>query len=393
MRNSRVGMIRQVLQSRGWRAPLAIGVALYAGTAADVGHSDLATFVSGVNRKGGNQQLVMTRSPAGAIHAVDIAFNDPITTGALAGGAGLQMPDGEEASLLNARKGQGGIPDERRVTRDQKKGRIVAVTPVAPPKAFTAGSVLDRQASLLDPDFDGDQQMRFAAPNIKGKEIEIATAFYRKKPAVADPRIPAVLAGLITNDRADVLATAYAPAEPDYARVSPFDSILTKKDDADGRFVPSIAPEDHAWAAAVLPPAVFSEAEQKCLTTGIYFEARGESLKGQAAVAQVILNRVRNPAYPDTICNVVYQGEKLRTGCQFSFTCDGIPDIVLAPWHWKTAKEIAMAVTAGKIWLPEIGSSTHYHATYVRPNWGPTMKRVAKIGKHIFYRTYGGGWI
>lgn len=383
-----------VLARKGWRAPLALGVALFSATAFDVGHADLATFVSGVNRKGGNQQLVMTRAPAGAIHAVDIAFNDPITTGALAGGAGLELPGGGEASLLNARKGQGGTPDEDRVTRDRKKGRIVAVTPVTPPKAFSAGSVLDRQASLMiDPDFDVSERMQFVSPKIRGKEIQIATAFYRKKPVTADPGVPAMLAGLVNNDRADILATAYAPPEPDYARVSPFDSILAGRNADQGRFIPEIAPEDHAWAATVLPATVFSAAEQKCLATGIYFESRGESLKGQAAVAQVILNRVRNPAYPGTICGVVYQGEKLRTGCQFSFTCDRIPDLVLAPWHWKTAKEIAMAVTAGKIWLPEVGSSTHYHATYVRPNWGPTMKRVAKIGKHIFYRTYGGGWI
>lgn len=386
-------MLKQALSRRAWRAPLGMGLVLFSITAADVGHADMATFVSGVNRKGGNQQLVMTRSPAGAIHAVDIAFNDPITTGALSGGAGIALPGGAEASFVNARKGEGGTPDERRVTRGQKKGRIVAVTPVAPPKAFTAGSVLDRQASLLKRDFDGEERMRFVSPRIRGKEIQIATAFYRKKPVTPDPGVPAILADLVNNHQADILATAYAPPEPDYARVSPFDSILAQKDTAAGRFIPNIAPEDHAWAAAPLPPGVFSAAEQKCLTTGIYFEARGESLKGQAAVAQVILNRVRNPAYPDTICGVVYQGEKLRTGCQFSFTCDRIPDLVLAPWHWKTAKEVAMAVTAGKIWFPEVGSATHYHANYVRPNWGPTMKRVAKIGKHIFYRTYGGGWI
>lgn len=388
-----VRMNTSALWRRGWLAPTAFGLSLYAAFPADVGHSDLATFISGVNRKGGNQQVVMTPSPAGSIHMVDVAFNDPITTGALSGGAGLKLPGGAEASMVSAKKGQGEVPDENRINRREKKGRIVAVTPVAPPKAFTAGSVLDRQASLMKPDFDNAERMRFIAPKIKGKEIEIATAFYKKKPVVKDPGVPAMLAGLVNNDNADVLATAYAPNEPDYARISPFDSILTKKDAAGGRFIPEISAEDHAWAAAVLPATVFSAAEQKCLAEGIYFEARGESLKGQAAVAQVILNRVRNPAYPNTVCNVVYQGEKLRTGCQFSFTCDRIPDLVLAPWHWKTAKEIAMAVTAGKIWLPEIGSSTHYHATYVKPNWGPTMLQVAKIGKHIFYRTYGGGWI
>ena len=123
---------------------------------------------------------------------------------------------------------------------------------------------------------------------------------------------------------------------------------------------------------------MFSEAEQKCLTSGIYFESRGESVKGQAAVAQVILNRVRNPAYPDTICAVVYQNKGWYNRCQFSFACDRIPDIVWSRSHWQTAKEVALAVTAGKIWLPEVGSATHYHATYVKPDWGPTMKRVVE---------------
>jgi spore germination cell wall hydrolase CwlJ-like protein len=142
-----------------------------------------------------------------------------------------------------------------------------------------------------------------------------------------------------------------------------------------------------------LPPEVFSAAEQKCLATGIYFEARGEVEKGQAAVAQVILNRVRNPAYPGTICGVVYQNKNLRNRCQFSFACDGIPDIILNRANYRIAEEVALAVTAGKIFLPEVGSSTHYHATYVNPRWNKTMEERKKIGLHIFYRTFGGGWI
>ncbi|MFP3571049.1 hypothetical protein, partial [Paraburkholderia sp. SIMBA_030] len=81
-------------------------------------------------------------------------------------------------------------------------------------------------------------------------------------------------------DKPDVLATAYAPAAPDYSRQSPFDSILTDKSANDGRFVPQIGARDHAWAASILPPTVFSAAEQQCLASGIYFEARGESVKG-----------------------------------------------------------------------------------------------------------------
>lgn len=376
--------------NRRFASPLLLGLGLFVAFPSFAGHADLATFLSGINRGGERWRMYMTRSPAGSLHDVEMVFNDPVTTGAIADGAGIALPDGEKVAFSTAGKGADPLTDEERVNRKDKKGRIVAVAPVTPPKDFTAGSILQRTSFLMQPDFDGDH-MIFAKPKIRGKEIEIATAFYKKKAPQADTALSPMIASLVTNDNADVLATAYAPVKPDYARESPFDSIL-REDKTAGRFIPDIAPEDHAWAANPLPPEVFTEAEQRCLTDGIYFESRGESAKGQAAVAQVILNRVRNPAYPKTVCGVVYQNKGWYNRCQFSFACDRIPDIVWSPRNWRTAKEIALAVTAGKIWLPEVGSATHYHATYVRPDWGPTMKRVAKIGKHIFYRTYGGGW-
>jgi spore germination cell wall hydrolase CwlJ-like protein len=376
---------------REWKIPLAVGLGLAAVFPTQSAHTDLATYLAGLNRKGGNQTMVLTRSPAGSVHEVEIEFADAMITGVVEGGAGVELPSGTTAALRREHKGKGEIPDEDRVNRRDKKGRIVAVMPVLPPKGFAAGSILERTSSLLSPIFDTGERMAFAKPKIQGKEIEIATAFYKKKPVHTNRGLSPMIASLVTNDKADVLATAYARVEPDYARESPFDSILKPKAEL-GRFIPEISPEDHAWAATALPAGVFSAKEQKCLAEGIYFEARGEEVKGQAAVAQVILNRVRNPTYPKTICGVVYQNENWRNRCQFSFACDRIPDLILSPWHWKTAKEIAMAVTAGKIWFDDVGSSTHYHATYVKPPWGRTMKRVAKIGKHIFYRTYGGGW-
>ncbi len=376
---------------REWKIPLALGLGIAAVLPTQAAHTDLATYLAGLNRKGGNQTMVLTRSPAGSVHEIEIEFADAMITGGVENGAGVQLPDGMQAALRSEHKGQGEIPDEDRVNRRDKKGRIVAVMPVLPPKDFTAGSILERTSSLLSPVFDTGQRMAFAKAEIKGKEIQIATAFYKKMPVRKDIGVSSAIAELVTSDKADVLATAYARVEPDYARESPFDSILKPKKEL-GRFIPDISPDDHAWAASVLPAEVFSAKEQKCLAEGIYFEARGEELKGQAAVAQVILNRVRNPSYPKTICGVVYQNENWRNRCQFSFACDRIPDLILSPWHWKTAKEIAMAVTAGKIWFDDVGSATHYHATYVNPPWGRTMKRVAKIGKHIFYRTYGGGW-
>ncbi|HEV7322377.1 MAG TPA: cell wall hydrolase [Ensifer sp.] len=390
MRKSRNLRQKSRLNVSAWIAPAVIGLALYLGFPSAAAYADLATFLSGINRGGERWRMYMTPSPAGSIHEVEMVFTDPMTTGALDGGAGINMPDGSRVALTSETK-HSGSPDEDRVNRQAKKGRIVAVTPVTPPKDFTAGSILQRTSSLTEPRLEEGEKMVFAKPNIRGKEIEIATAFYRKRPPKAEAGVSPMLAKLVTNDKADILATAYVRPEPDYARESPFDSILREDKNA-GRFIPDIAPDDHAWAATPLPPSVFSKEEQACLAEGIYFEARSEPLKGQAAVAQVILNRVRNPTYPKTICGVVYQNKAWRNRCQFSFACDMIRDLVYSRSHWKTAKEVAMAVTAGKIWLPEVGSATHYHATYVNPPWAKTMKRVGKIGLHVFYRTYGGGW-
>ena len=152
------------------------------------------------------------------------------------------------------------------------------------------------------------------------------------------------------------------------------------------------APREHSWAKKRISKATLSRNEQTCLANAVYFEARGESVKGQIAVAQVVINRVKNPAYPRTICGVVYQNKKWRNRCQFSFACDGIRDRISNKRLYKQAKQIARDVTTGKKWLKAVGDSTHYHATYVRPRWARTMKRKTKIGLHIFYRTYGGGW-
>ncbi len=110
------------------------------------------------------------------------------------------------------------------------------------------------------------------------------------------------------------------------------------------------------------------------------------------AVAQVILNRVKNPTYPNTICGVVYQNKSWKNRCQFSFACDGVRDRVRSQKHWKTALAVAKKAAGEQLWIKGVGSSTHYHATYVRPRWARTMKRMKKIGQHIFYRTRGGGW-
>lgn len=129
------------------------------------------------------------------------------------------------------------------------------------------------------------------------------------------------------------------------------------------------------------------QSEKNCLATAIYFEARGEIVKGQKAVAEVILTRARTPGRPKTICGVVYEGSHRSTGCQFSFACDRASDVARKDAAWKRAQRIAASVmrTGGKV-RPVAGGATYYHATYVTPYWASHMVKVAQIGTQIFYR-------
>lgn len=124
-----------------------------------------------------------------------------------------------------------------------------------------------------------------------------------------------------------------------------------------------------------------------CLAQAVYYEAALEPVLGQRAVAQVVLNRVRHPAYPNTVCGVVYQGWNQKV-CQFSFTCDGA--LMRKPQTdlWRSAKAIAQDALSGRE-VPEVGTATHYHADYVVPYWAFKLGKIATIGRHIFYRFPG----
>jgi spore germination cell wall hydrolase CwlJ-like protein len=127
-------------------------------------------------------------------------------------------------------------------------------------------------------------------------------------------------------------------------------------------------------------------AEENCLARAVYFEARSESEIGQMAVAKVILNRVKSPHYAKSICGVVYQGSNRRNSCQFSFACDGQPDDVRQPAAWAQAKSVAQRAIAGDTQLGRgMNYATSYHADYVTPRWAKSLRKVVKIGRHIFY--------
>jgi hypothetical protein len=128
----------------------------------------------------------------------------------------------------------------------------------------------------------------------------------------------------------------------------------------------------------------------ECLTAAIYYEAASESVEGQRGVAQVVLNRVRHPAYPKSVCGVVYQGSERSTGCQFSFTCDGSLARQPSRTGWQLARNIAVAALSGVV-EPRVGTATHYHTVWVAPYWSPSLAKIAVIGAHIFYR-FPGYW-
>ncbi len=215
-----------------------------------------------------------------------------------------------------------------------------------------------------------------------------ASAFADPVPVVPTPKAP------VPGGPAPRIAVASLGPAPASQALSAIESIAPGA----GAPVPVVLSEELAYARADAPLTTFdaapvdasgnavSERDLWCLSQAVYFEARGESYKGQVAVAQVVINRLHHRLYPNTICGVVFQNQHMRNACQFSFACDGIPERVVDGKSWKQAQEIAKGVVSGKLTVPEVGKATHYHASYVYPHWAPRMKKVTKIGLHGCYQ-------
>lgn len=294
-----------------------------------------------------------------------------------------------------------------RVNRDDKQD-ITISRPKPVLRRFTAGLIgataaLDDAFTPVDVAFASTLSMPqdVAKAETAPASTVVATA-EPAKPQVASPQVakPTVTlasiapmgkaerGGAKARDAEDLVVSSYANSDDTSAMEAPFKAILNKPMAVgiDGK-------PDHWWVTNPIPPIARTKTEQKCLATAIYFEARGEPVKGELAVAQVVINRVKNPAYPNTICGVVYQNKDMRNACQFSFACDGIKDRITDMTAWRRAEDLAHRVVFEENWWnADVGSSTHYHANYVKPRWARTMKKMQKIGHHIFYKTYGGGW-
>ena len=161
---------------------------------------------------------------------------------------------------------------------------------------------------------------------------------------------------------------------------------------ADARQVNGAMPEAEAPDPAAQPFVLHTSGSEraealKCMTAAIYYEAALEPRAGQEAVAQVVLNRLRHPGYPKSVCGVVFQGAD-RPGCQFSFACDGSMARAPADWAWRNAADVAERALDGYV-MKAVGMATHYHTNWVTAGWTPTMLKVGQIGAHIFFRPIG----
>jgi spore germination cell wall hydrolase CwlJ-like protein len=191
-------------------------------------------------------------------------------------------------------------------------------------------------------------------------------------------------------------------AERDRQVVALVDRLQARRAVRSGDPAPAAASEQPVvMKAAYVRPSVITAAAQpfhlrgaldqsrdiECLTQAVYYEARGEPRSGQAAVAQVILNRVRHPAFPKSVCGVVFQGAKTG-GCQFSFACDGQPHHPLENTAWRRAESVAAEALDGRV-MAEVGDATHFHVAGTGSGWNAGLLKVAQIGAHVFYR-FGG---
>lgn len=237
--------------------------------------------------------------------------------------------------------------------------------PIEPERVTPAAEILPDTAALAVP----PAAAKAVVPSLPLSEIKMAATAAVATPAVR-PAAIASLAAAPADPSAEETNDTPIPMPPPLPRPPP-----------DVTFAASPSPAERLG----LSPKARASAET-CLARAIYFESRGETLRGQIGVAQVIMNRVFSRFYPDSVCAVVYQNAHRRHACQFSFACNGRRNEIKDQPAWELAQRIAKLTLDGRIWDAEIGKATHYHATFVHPWWVDTMTRVTAYGIHIFYR-------
>lgn len=382
-------------------------IALYFGFPDRIAYQDMLSLVEDGQDPTARWMRSMEESGRGSDHAPTMTFAQgdaadgaQFTVASRAPGAAQTVVRGLNHKIIG--KTAIVMPEEIRTNRAAKGDRLVTMAPDRQMVEMSAGSVYS-MASLIGIEKNKDlPRVAFVQPQpYEGAYKDGVTGR-----ALAQNDSSDKTEGVATGKPMDLqkvmmargaaaagfsLLSAYAPSAVEDTAL-PFAALFgtppgpTPEQEAVDKENP------HWWAANPLPVSTLKAKEQRCLAEAIYFEARGEPENGQVAVAQVVLNRVKNPAYPNTICKVVYQNKHKRNACQFSFACDRVRDRTSVKPAWDLAKKLSTEIISGKRWLKSVGASTHYHATYVNPRWARKMKKLSKIGRHVFYKTRGGGW-
>jgi spore germination cell wall hydrolase CwlJ-like protein len=366
---------------------------------ARTGYQDIAALVARQSAGGGSFRAHLIASPFGTIHAATFHLPQPVGTGIPPSAVHLAAydPAGDVTGAISRAlltppdidgSSTGSHHDFPQIDRTLKGARLVSLVrpELAQPQSPTAGEP-DRQAALEstdDPD-DLDATERDTTPSLMDQEsapIRAARVYFGAAPlggtpAPIEPWAPGQAPIFEPPEgRIEVAAlNPTAPAEP------PRNETIAPKGEVTGE---GLRPKSPAERLGLVGAA--RAKHERCLADAIYFEARGESVRGQMAVAQVVVNRVFSGYYPNNVCGVVYQNSHRHLACQFTFACDGIPDRINEPAAWERAKHIARDALDGKFWLNDVGKATHYHAYWVHPWWVREMRKLDRIGVHTFYR-------
>jgi spore germination cell wall hydrolase CwlJ-like protein len=266
---------------------------------------------------------------------------------------------------------------------------------VAPPRLSDRISTEKDHEPAQTPDTDGELVVGFGiAPEEADPKFRLARLYFGGDPMGQtlgalkswepgeEPKVETVIVTVDPDVRTAALtAEPPSPDRPPQASEGAANETIASKGEVTGEGRRPMSPAERLK----LDEQGRAKTE-KCLAEAIYFESRGEPVRGQIAVAQVVVNRAFSGYYPATVCGVVYQNSHRYLACQFTFACDGVRDVVTEPEQWDRAKKVAKEMLDGRLWLPEVNRSTHYHATYVRPYWVREMKKMYKTGLHVFYR-------
>jgi len=395
-------------KSKGRAIPFAITIAVLAILPVRIGYQDVAALIARQPEVGESFRAHLIASPFGTIHAATFTFPQPVGTGIPAPPAAanfdLRSPPSRRdfPEIDRAAKGPRLAPRIRPDFDAPQPSTIEGASPSGePPPVGRPGPAAESgneptaehtEATNAAPVPD-DADLAYRDPptaetgepwlvdgedaSLRAARIYFGAALLGGMPMTLEPW-GAGQAPIVETHEGDATASQPDSAPP---LELPRNETIAPKGEVTGK---ENRPKSPAERLGLI--GANRTKQEKCLADAIYFEARGEPVRGQMAVAQVVINRVFSGYYPHSVCGVVYQNAHRHLRCQFTFACDGIPERINEPDAWERAKHVAREALDGNFWLNDVGKATHYHARWVHPWWVHEMRKLDRIGVHTFYR-------